>query len=634
MSDPLALARSLRLLDVDALASLVTAREVSAAGLHDLFDLADALLDPASIRLALRSLPRDELERLAAGEAQAPDARSVPFAEALALQSTADPDGPGDTDSPLVFAAVRTTARQVLDEHPASTPPRDDDPAETADDASGASVDVDSLAGEHAFGALIAVTELGHRLRAAPLKLLARGGVPAADEKRLAPLLSVEPEAVQTVLAVARASGLVTVRGDSVWSTTTADDWGRLPAAERWLELASGWFDTVDAPTRRTLLAVTSARVGAPHWLSGTALAEAFRDLHPAADAPMIEALHAVDAVAGFLGLTAAGRSSALGSLVLARAAQPKGPADTAGVSAILPAEVTQVYVQHDLTIIAPGPLAPELDSRLRRAADLENRSVASGYRVTQQTIDRALAQGETPESLRAFLDGLSLTGIPQALDYLIAEGGRRHGVITVRAATADEGHAIPARTTVVTTDSAFADALSVDHSLAPLGFSRTAPTLLASRIDPDAVYWTLIDARYPALSVAPDGSERPLTRDRVAPAAPAAPFPESAGGSAAATATAPLPAPTPAALDLARRLLATTPAADDDSTAWIARRLDQAARARSTVSIDVRLPDGSTRGFEITPLSVANGRLRCLDIGAGVERTIPVSSIAAITSG
>ena len=43
--------------------------------------------------------------------------------------------------------------------------------------------------------------------------------------------------------------------------------------------------------------------------------------------------------------------------------------AATARVAALLPSYIEKVMVQSDLTIIAPGPLRPEVESKLRRIA-------------------------------------------------------------------------------------------------------------------------------------------------------------------------------------------------------------------------------------------------------------------------
>ncbi|MDO9396963.1 MAG: hypothetical protein Q7T71_10495 [Herbiconiux sp.] len=124
-----------------------------------------------------------------------------------------------------------------------------------------------------------------------------------------------------------------------------------------------------------------------------------------------------------------------------------------------------------------------------------------------------------------------------------------------------------------------------------------------------------MLDARYPVLALDASGAELQKRRTRVLPTPAAAP-----GASAART-----PRVT---ADLVLRLRTAAAQAPDDATAWISRRLDQAVRARTPISIDVRMPDDSVTHYDVTPQSFANGRLRCVDVRAGVERTVPVANI------
>ncbi len=113
--------------------------------------------------------------------------------------------------------------------------------------------------------------------------------------------------------------------------------------------------------------------------------------------------------------------------------------ADPSSLAAHLPAEIDRVYLQADLTAIAPGPLAPHLDLRLRGIARRESRAQASTYRFTVESLGAGMTEGETARSIREFLAAMSLTGIPQPLDYLIESTAARHGLVRV-AADAETG--------------------------------------------------------------------------------------------------------------------------------------------------------------------------------------------------
>ncbi|MBX4308611.1 helicase-associated domain-containing protein, partial [Mycobacterium tuberculosis] len=61
---------------------------------------------------------------------------------------------------------------------------------------------------------------------------------------------------------------------------------------------------------------------------------------------------------------------------------------------AALPEPVSEVIVQADLTILAPGPLVPELAADFALLADVESAGAATTYRVTETSLRRALDSG------------------------------------------------------------------------------------------------------------------------------------------------------------------------------------------------------------------------------------------------
>jgi hypothetical protein len=81
----LALAARLRALDDDALARLVTQRAVRDSGIRDFFDLAEALLDRASVQAALERLDRGTLALLAVAGDLA-ETSGAPTAEQLSAR--------------------------------------------------------------------------------------------------------------------------------------------------------------------------------------------------------------------------------------------------------------------------------------------------------------------------------------------------------------------------------------------------------------------------------------------------------------------------------------------------------------------------------------------------------------------
>jgi hypothetical protein len=290
------------------------------------------------------------------------------------------------------------------------------------------------------------------------------------------------------------------------------------------------------------------------------------------------------------------------GELPWAEPLRAGGAPDAAALATLLPAEIDKVYLQADLSAIAPGPLAPALDLRLRRIAVRESRAQASTYRFTTESLVSGLTEGETAASIRSFLAELSLTGIPQPLEYLITSTASRHGLVRVR--VDENGY-----TAVETGDYAVLGALAVDQSLRPLGLVQDG-TALVTRVERDVVYWSLADARYPVVAVDAAGEPESVTRRR---------RPRRASSASDAPAYAAL---------IAR--LRDTHESDADA-AWLGRELEQAVRARAVIEVAVRLPDGSARSFTLEATGLGGGRLRGRDRGADIERTLPVSSIVNV---
>ncbi|MDO9397205.1 MAG: hypothetical protein Q7T71_11715, partial [Herbiconiux sp.] len=377
MSDPLSLARRLSALDDDALSALLVTRQVAPKDLRDFFDLADALLDPASIRLALRPLDRATLATLADGGPVA-DPRAV----ALALTDPA-------ADIPFTpYDGVPDVARTVL----AATPPANDDPAPEpaathpgAPEPSASEPDAatTAVARERAFVTLTAVSELLHQLHLAPVRVRTRGGVSAADEKRLAPLLGVEPESVALVAELARAARLADLDPaaavELLLPTERAHEWLLLAPGERWLTLATDWIAALDPPVRSALGSDGTA------WTAGPALRSTYDHLFPAADDGMRARLPHVDAVAETLGLHVDRRPTLFGALALAtalpapsRSAAPAHPETEAPApTTTRPADAPTTTRTADAPTTTRSADAPTPAARIAASKDPGDRNVS-----------------------------------------------------------------------------------------------------------------------------------------------------------------------------------------------------------------------------------------------------------------
>jgi len=616
----LALAGRLRALDDDALARLVTERGVRQQGIRDFFDLAEALLDRTSVQAALQRLDRPTLALIAvAGELAA--TAGAPTAAQLAAALDATPAEVEERTSVALAAGLLGEESghfapwdAVVDQLSAwpafglpsraelvsGTPPAALEPVSESDARF-----VDRGAGDRAFGTLTAVTELVLDLRNEPARQLARGGVALPDARRLAAATGFESDEIDLLLDIAARAGLAQLEGGSWTASAASVVWLDGSRLQRWAGLADAWLERLPDELR----AVLRQRA---HAVWGDGLTDFVQWLFPAGGEWIRERLASVAREAELLGLTGGSTPSTPGAALLVQGVD----AASTAMAALFPAEVEQVYVQHDLTIIAPGPLVASVDTRLRGFAEVEARGVASSYRVTAASLTRALIAGETADGIRSFLETVSLTGVPQPLDYLLNDTAGRFGAL--RVGSLDPGAAEPGTlefgmsSYVRSDESAILRQAAVDQNLAPLGLIPDGDHRLLARYDMAVVYWTLADARYPVVAEDAAGAIIELRRERRA----------GAGGALADD----------TGVILVGRLRASAPTSTQETGhAWLVRQLESAVKNRAAVIVEVRLPDGSQTEYHLEPAALANGRLRARDRRADIERTLPLSSITAV---
>jgi hypothetical protein len=599
MTSTLTLASRLAALDDEALRALISQRLPLRPKIDDFFDLAEALLEHPSVQHALTGLDRPTLATLAAltsgTEIDETDAHVATHLAALADRALIERVEGGWAPYEAVRERLAAwpheglpSARQLIDERP---------PAGLAAVLPGDRA-TDQLASERAFQSVTAFAELFGELDREPARELQKGGLSLPDGRRLAAAMAVDAEAVPVAVWLSELAGLV-ARDGSLWLTTdAAEEWLAGTTAERWQALAATWLGAVPSSIRRLL----GDRTHQP-W--GRALHETLAWFYPASGEPLQRSVERFEASAELLGITAGELPSTAGAALL-----ESGPAEAArAMSVLLPTEVDKVYLQHDLTIVSPGPLLPSLDAHLRRVAEVESRALASSYRVTAASLERAIGAGETADSIRAFLTSISLTGIPQPLDYLIDEAVKRYGLIRVRAIADEEARM---RATVRSVDPDLIGAIAVDQAFASLGFARVSGTELASRFPRDVVYWALADARYPV--AAEDENGRIVgVKKRHAPVTDAVPTLDRA-----------------TALVTHLREAAAAEAAQSPE-AWLSRQLATAVKARVPLIVTVGMPDGSELDFTLEPTGVGGGRLRGRDRKADIERTLPLKSIKGV---
>jgi hypothetical protein len=547
----------------ESLARLFAGRGVAAnVGWRDFFDAAEALLAPESVSAALRLLPRHALSLLSSGG-------PVPSSADVSLRVLTDADG---RPLPPVVRAM-----SEIEVPPACT---DEPPA--ADERASAA------AAEKAFTTLSALADILISTMRAPLPRVGADGLGAAGRRRLVQEeIAQEAGELDDLVSLGAAAGLIRAHERHWLATAAGASWVREPTRRRWPLLVEGWRDALPDGLRPSL---AGGRLGRGWIACGWEEAYPLDESWPA---------HA----------ERRRRTARLAGLLTADGAEPpwatparRGAApDVEPLTALLPGEVDGVFLQNDLTAISPGPLRPELDVRLREMTVRESHAQASSYRFTEASVNAALSGGESAESMRAFLSELSITGIPQPLDYLIARASERHGLVRVSAEPGSGSTIVSSR------DHQLVATIGVDQSLRALGLVAEGP-LLRTRAARDVVYWALVDARYPVLALDNDGSPVALHRHRLAP---------EKGDDERLSRFAAL---------IGRLRGAHGP---DVETAWLERELEAAVRTRSHIVVEVEMPGGELKELTMEATGVGGGRLR--GRSADVERTLPVSLIRSV---
>ncbi len=556
--------------DEQVLVNALAIRVPKTIGVRDLFDLAEALLALPSIDHGLARLSKDELAQVAAGN---PSSDLFAACDALLL---------GDSDH--IFPEVSERAEHWITAVGVASATSS---AEPLDGPSSATPD-DAVAALHE--GLVAVNLLDDLVTAVthvPARVNGTGTLAKAAAAQLEAVMPRSDIDLQTLVTWAVTTPLVSVRlGTLHVLNDHTSAWAQMTTLERWLWLVATWRERIPPAGRRILRETT--------WTADDLEAAAGRRLI-VSHAWIMPALTEALVTARVLGLV---RGANVSAAAIAALGDGAGDAEDAHVRAFAlahaPAETETFIVQHDLSIIAPGPLSARASARLRALSHVESRGMASTFRISAESISRALATGDDGEALLAFLSEHSLTELPQNLVYLINDLAAKHGSVRVSR--------IAGRTMVEAATDQLAALLGVDSNVRHLQLAPTDVRTFATALEPRAVMSVLVEAGYPAVSAdTSPGLEE---------------VPEEA--------------PDAALHALVTRLRER----DEDipmDASWLKRQLDLAIRNKQRVTVTVQMPDGE-RDFELEVTALANGRLRGRDLRGAVERTLPLAFITAVS--
>lgn len=398
-----------------------------------------------------------------------------------------------------------------------------------------------------------------------PLPMSATGGVLKAEEKLLAQGLVIPESEAHVVVWMAERAGFARTVDRKLRITSTG-----LAAIDNLGELWAATVASVLSELPPTIL----NQIRGARRLDRTFVEWAW----PLRDSGGTRTLDVVLRAAEMLGLVA-GATTDCGRAVLM--------GDESALSTIcataFPPLLESVYVLDDLSIIAPGPLSTATATALDTVSSVEARGLASKRRLDASKILRSVTSGVTVDALLETIAAHSLTPLTPAVESTVKDIATNTRFVALNGTGTD--------TAARASHPELGELLLNDprlQRLAPVGVDTVTVLYGASQ---DRVEAALIDGRYTV-----------VTADRSVPIADTAP-------------------PSPL-VDLAEELHGV-----GLGSSHLERALLVAGKARARVTLVVETGTGP-RTITLEPRQVANGRVRGLDTGSDVERTLPISAI------
>ncbi|ANW62950.1 DNA-binding protein [Mycolicibacterium murale] len=329
--------------------------------------------------------------------------------------------------------------------------------------------DVDAVAAGAVIDLMRDIDVLLETLGATPIPELRSGGLGVRDMKRLTKLTGIGESRLALLLELAAAAGLMASGmpdpdpedgNGPYWAPTVgADRFTESPLAQRWELIATAWLTLPARPSlighrgpdgkpyaalsdalystaapldRQLLLSVLAAMpAGAGVDAASASRAMIWRRprwsvrLQPEPVGQLLEEAHA-------LGLLGRGAITSPSRVLIDRSREDAADAAVVAMNTVLPPPIDYFLVQADLTVVVPGPLERDLADALAVVATVESAGAAMVYRISEQTIRRALDTGQSAAALHTFFGRHSKTPVPQGLTYLIDDVARRHGQLRI----------------------------------------------------------------------------------------------------------------------------------------------------------------------------------------------------------
>ena len=242
MSSALPLVNRLAQHDKQVLVDALVIRAPKTVGVRDLFDLAEALLTPASIDNGLARLGQDRLAAVAHGHADPP---LLAECDALLLG-----------DATHIFPEVQSRAAHWVSQ--ATDNSEKDGGSGGLPVATAMTDDIDAVAGLHE--GLVATSLLDDLLTAmtnVPPRVNSTGTLAKASAAHLDAVMPRSDLHLHDLVTWAVNTPLASIRTGAVWVDAAEFSlWSGRSTGERWLWLVASWRDRIP-PTGRNLLATT-----------------------------------------------------------------------------------------------------------------------------------------------------------------------------------------------------------------------------------------------------------------------------------------------------------------------------------------------------------------------------------------
>lgn len=547
MTEQLVLANLLQQKTDSELAALVRSRKISLQRINDFFDLAKQFLNKKKIEPVVQSLSREQLTSIQNG-----------------------------TDNQLVDELLFGADKKLFESvdsifQELELPELRSVPATEASDVERAAI--------NAHYTLLAITEILVQVDSHPIRATARG-VAVSDAKWIGRMLGWDPTEISHAFDLAAISKLIQPM-DGRWQlTTNSERWQESDAKEK-----LSWF----------LNAIVSLDENLPIQITpGEQIAAVIKNQYP-----LFKSIHPLSIYANLLSLAVDGYATKLITILTEEGAE----ACAKEIASHLPKPVNQLIVQADLTMIAPGPIDYPTDRQIRLFAEPESVSLASNFRLTTTSVVHGMECGLSEADIRATLDRLSTTDIPQPVEYLLKDASEKFGSLTIT--SSPKGSIIEARDPVMLAQ------IKNQSELRAFHFVPITTNQMLSKHDSDLLYFNIRSCGYPIIRI--DDSSQVISPRRT-------------------------PSNTVEAsddlLEKIAKLRSLTPGDFSEQELGINRQLELSLKNKVTVEVVVSTRDGSQVTFELLPTSLSAGRLRGKDMHADTERTLPVSKIVSVRMG